>query len=113
MTAIRKFNQYCATMESLYKPEWSIPLPPPLPTELAELRACTHLMEDVWVSPSAGNIPRWLDDLDVREGIRAMQKVDRAKEERDRLGQEAENLCGWMGKELTALELALRVQSCE
>jgi len=69
-------------------------------------------MEDVWVSPLPGDIPRWLDDSDVREGIQAMIKIERCQEEEDRLCREADNLCHWFGSELTALEVAIRVQSC-
>lgn len=107
MNAIRKFNGYCATLEALYKPQWGIPLPDPLPTQLAPLRDASHLMEDVWISPKAGELPRWLEDVDVRDGIRAMLKVDRCLEERRRLGMEADNICRWFGRELCAIEQAL------
>lgn len=66
-------------------------------------------MEDVWISQS-GDIPRWLDDADVRQGIRAMLKIDRCLEERCRLGREADNLCRWFGRELAAIELVLHEQ---
>jgi hypothetical protein len=82
MAAIRKFNKYCATLESLYDPAWLIPLPQPLPTQLVALRDGHALMEDVWITPSAGEVPQWLEDVDVREGIRAMLKLDRCLEER-------------------------------
>jgi hypothetical protein len=64
-------------------------------------------MEDVWITPSPQEIPRWLDDPDVREGIRAMLKVDRCLEERRRLGNEADNMCRWFGRELEAIEVAI------
>jgi hypothetical protein len=37
MAAIRKFNTYCAILSSLYRAEWSIPLPKPLPSQLSTL----------------------------------------------------------------------------
>ena len=111
MAAIRKFNKYCETLESLHQPSWSIPLPRPLPTGLAALRNGPDLQEDVWITPSHGNLPRWLEDPNVRDGIRAMLKVDRCLEERRRLGIEADNLCRWFGRELAAVELALRTPS--
>jgi hypothetical protein len=113
MAAIRKYNKYCQTLETLYKPAWSIPLPRPLPTELATLRDSSDLMEDVWIMPSAGDIPLWLEDADVREGIRAMLKLDRCLEEWRRLGIEADNLCRWFGCELAAVELALLTPACK
>ena len=111
MNAIRKFNKYCETLENLYKPEWNIPLPEPLPTQLAVLRDSSSLMEDVWITPAEGEVPRWLEDRGVREGIRAILKLDRCLEERRRLGTEADNLCRWFGRELCALEVALSTPS--
>jgi hypothetical protein len=111
MTAIRKFNNYCEKLETLYKPGWSIPIPQALPTELAKLRDCPHFMEDVWITPSTGQVPCWLDDLNVREGIHAMLKADRCLEEHRRLGIEADNICHWFGKELAAVEVAIRTSS--
>jgi hypothetical protein len=109
MTAICKFNSYCERLESLYDPSWSIPLPTPLPTKLADLRNDQTLMEDVWITPSVGDVPRWMEDPDVRDGIRALLKWERCQEEQRRLGLEADNLCRWFGDELAALELALRL----
>ena len=111
MNAIHKFNKYCEALENLYKPEWNIPLPEPLPTQLAVLRDSSSLMEDVWIVPAEGEVPRWLEDSDVREGIRAILKLDRCLEERRRLGIEADNLCRWFGQELSALEVALSTPS--
>ncbi|KAG1735673.1 uncharacterized protein EDB91DRAFT_1348200 [Suillus paluster] len=109
MMAIRKFNSYCERLESLYDPTWTIPLPTPLPTKLAELRGDQTLMQDVWVTPSMGDVPCWLEDADIRDGIRALLKRDRCQEEQKRLGMEADNLCRFFGEELTALELSLRL----
>jgi hypothetical protein len=111
MTTIRKFNSYCKHLESLYDLTWGIPLPPPLPTKLADLRNDPTLMEDVWITPSVDNVPRWIEDVDVRDGIRAMLKWDRCQEEECHLGLEADNLCQWFRDELAALELALHSPS--
>jgi hypothetical protein len=107
MTALRKFNAYCERLEELYNPAYGIPLPTPLPTKLNDLRNDQSLMEDVWITPSTGDVPRWLQDQDIRDGIRAMLKRDRCIEEQRRLGLEADNLCRWFGDELSAIELAL------
>ncbi|KAG2737671.1 hypothetical protein P692DRAFT_201672633, partial [Suillus brevipes Sb2] len=108
MTAIRKFNSYCEQLESHYDISSGIPLPSPLPTKLVDLRADPTLMEDVWITPSAGEVPRWLEDSEVRDGIRALLKRDRCHEEQLRLRTEADNLCRFFGAELAALELAIR-----
>ncbi|OSD02619.1 hypothetical protein PYCCODRAFT_1410600 [Trametes coccinea BRFM310] len=110
MTAIRKFNTYCDTLKTVYNAEWNFPLPQHLPTELGALREDTSLLTDVWITPTETDMPpRWLDDPQVRSGIRALLNKDRCQEERRRLGQEADNLCRWYGRELAAVELALRM----
>ncbi|KAG0701303.1 hypothetical protein DFH29DRAFT_982784 [Suillus ampliporus] len=88
LTALRKFNGYYEHLEALYDSSWGIPLPSPLPTKLAELCGDPSLMEDVWIIPSMGQVPRWLEDADKGLGI------------------EADNLCCFFGEELAALELA-------
>ncbi|KIJ58397.1 hypothetical protein HYDPIDRAFT_34233 [Hydnomerulius pinastri MD-312] len=108
MAAIKKFNKYCEQLEEHYDPSYAIPLPTPLPTKLADLRSDQTLLQDVWISPSTGEIPLWLEDSSVREGIRALLKRDRCREEQCRLGIEADNMCRWFGLELCTVELALR-----
>lgn len=97
----------------MYKAEWGFPLPQPLPTELAALRDEPDLLADVWILPVPGDAPRWLEDSTVRQGIRAMLTLDRCREERRRLGNEADNLCRWYGRELAAVELAMRLPKCK
>jgi len=70
-------------------------------------------MEDIWTTPSTGDIPRWLEDLDVREGIRAMLRIDRCLEEECRLAMEADNLCRWLAEEVGTVELAIQTPSCK
>src|ERR1700675_686786 len=113
MTAIRKFNKYCETLERLYDPTWKIPLPLPLSLQLATLRDQPGLMEDVWITPSSGKTPCWLGDADVRDGIRAMLKLDRCAEESKRLHREAANITQWLQHERDAVELVLSTPSCE
>ncbi|KAI6152500.1 hypothetical protein BKA82DRAFT_29556 [Pisolithus tinctorius] len=107
MSAICKFNKYCERLAELYDASSGIPLPSPLPTKLAELRNDQSLLEDVWVTPSVGEIPRWLEDVGVREGIRVVLKSDRCLEEQRRLGMEADHMCRCFGRELCAIELMI------
>ncbi|KAF9006921.1 hypothetical protein BDQ17DRAFT_1324214 [Cyathus striatus] len=65
MSAIKKFNKYCKKLAQLHKPEWNIPLPDPLPTQLSVLRDSSNLMEDVWITWTEGTIPKWLNDVNV------------------------------------------------
>jgi len=108
MAAIRKYNNYCEQLSQLHNPTWAIPLPAPLPTTLVDLRNDPTLMQDVWITPSTEEVPRWLEDVDVRDGIRALLKHERCLEEQRRLGMEADNMCRWFGNELTAIQVALR-----
>ena len=108
MSAIRKFNTYCENLAELYDPSSGISLPSPLPTKLTELRNDQSLLQDIWVTPSIGEIPYWIGDIDVREGIRVVLKSDRCLEEQHRLGIEADNMCQWYRRELCAVELAIR-----
>ncbi|KAG1722590.1 uncharacterized protein EDB91DRAFT_1088074 [Suillus paluster] len=79
----------------------------PLQTNLNDLCNDQSLMEDVWITPSMGDVPRWLEDQDIHDGIRAMLKRDRCIEEQWCLGLEADNLCRWVSDKLLAIELAL------
>jgi hypothetical protein len=99
-------------MRELHKPAWSIPIPQSLPIDLGALRDSVDFMEDVWISRSQGPIPRWLEDHDVRDGIRAMLKQDRCLEEKQRLHIEADNLCRWFGREVAGVELTLCSDPC-
>ncbi|KAI6031038.1 hypothetical protein EDC04DRAFT_2868959 [Pisolithus marmoratus] len=92
MAAIRKYNTYCEQLSQLYDPSWAIPLPSSLPTKLVDLRNDVSLMEDVWITPSPGETPRWLEDADVRDGIQALLKRERCLEEQHRLSLEADNI---------------------
>ena len=111
--AIRKYNHYCEQLSQLYDPSCAIPLPPPLPTTLTDLQNDPMLMQDIWVTPSVGEVPRWLEDADVRDGIRALIKTEHCLEEQRRLGLEADNMCRWFGHELTAIHVALRQSESE
>ena len=108
LTAIRKFNKYCVELQRLYQPEWSFHLPAALPVELGPLREDSSLLADVWVTRVSQPTPRWLCDVLVRKGIQAVLAKDRCLEERRRLEMEADNLCRSYGRDLAAVELAMR-----
>jgi hypothetical protein len=107
LSAIRRFNKICTELKEMLKPEWNIPVPEPLPTDVHELRDESHLMEDVWIERTVGATPRWIESPEVRRGIRSMLILDRCKEERLRLGKEADTMCRWFGDELMRTELAI------
>ncbi|KAF8834008.1 hypothetical protein BDN67DRAFT_1016963 [Paxillus ammoniavirescens] len=107
MAAIHKYNKYCHQLEDLYDSSYTLPLPKSLPTKLTELHSDQTLLQDMWISPFIGEIPRWLEDVSVCDGIHGLLKRDRCQEEQQRLGMEADNMCCWFGIKLSAVELAL------
>ena len=68
-------------------------------------------MEDVWITPMREKA-QWLEESEVREGIRAMLKQRRCLEERVCLGIEADNLCRWFGEELCAMRGGTCIAKC-
>ena len=108
MSAIGKFNNYCARLEELYNPTYTILLLTPLPTKLAELCNDQTLLKDVWITQSPeGETPLWLGDCDVRSGIQGLLKLDHCHEEQHQLGVEADNMCRWFGRELCVVKFTL------
>lgn len=104
---IRRFNDLCAQAKACYKRKWNIPLPQPLPEEIAKLKKDPGLMEDVWISSAPSTTYQWLYDADIREAMRAVHRKERCLEEIRRLGTEMDNLCQWFGSEMKAVEIAL------
>ncbi|KAJ7490764.1 hypothetical protein FB451DRAFT_1124335 [Mycena latifolia] len=107
LRSIAKFNSYCADLERLRPPGCTIPIPSPLSTQLNGLRDDPSLHEDVWITPSEGQIPRWLNDADVRDGIRALHSADRCAEEASRLNMERQNMAKWVAQELSIAVAAI------
>ncbi|KAJ7696295.1 hypothetical protein B0H17DRAFT_1131077 [Mycena rosella] len=107
LRSIAKFNAYCVDLERVRPPGCPIPIPPPLSTQLNSLRDDPSLHEDVWITPAQGEIPRWLDDADVRDGIRALHSADRCAEEASRLNMEHCNMANWLTQELSVVTLAI------
>ena len=56
MAAICKYNKYCEQLSQLHDSSWAVPLPAPLPTTLVDLCCDLTLMQDVWITPSVGEI---------------------------------------------------------
>ncbi|KAJ7907174.1 hypothetical protein B0H13DRAFT_2332561 [Mycena leptocephala] len=101
--APKKFNGYCARLEELRPPRCNIPIPVALPTTLDGLRSNPSLYQDVWIQSSNEPVPRWLEDHDVRDGIRSLHIIDRCSEEVDRLNLERANLDLWLTEELAVV----------
>ncbi|KAJ7050263.1 hypothetical protein C8F01DRAFT_1035389 [Mycena amicta] len=107
---IKKYNDYCTKFQSERPEDCLVPIPRPLPTQLAALRSDYSLQEDIWTTPTDGRPPRWVTDEDVRQGIRALHSYDRCKEEHARLQQEYSNMQHWLSHELALCARA--VEAC-
>ncbi|KAJ7174941.1 hypothetical protein C8R46DRAFT_832782, partial [Mycena filopes] len=108
LKSIAKFNGYCAELEKLRPPGCKIPIPSPLSSQLNGLRSDTSLHEDVWITPSEGEIPRWLNDADIRDGISALHSADRCAEETRRLEVERTNMAAWLTQEIAIVAEAIQ-----
>ncbi|KAJ6580419.1 hypothetical protein DFH09DRAFT_1076679 [Mycena vulgaris] len=109
LQSIGKFNAYGAALERLRPPGCKIPIPSPLSTQLNALRDDASLHEDVWITPAEGQIPRWLNDADVRDGICALHSADRCAEEASRLNIERRNMGNWLTQELDIISKAIEM----
>ncbi|KAJ6533961.1 hypothetical protein DFH09DRAFT_1405699 [Mycena vulgaris] len=109
LRSIGKFNAYGAALERLRPPGCKIPIPSPLSTQLNALRDDASLHEDVWITPAEGQIPRWLNDADVRDGICALHSADRCAEEASRLNMERRNMGNWLTQELDIVSKAIEM----
>ncbi|KAJ2934568.1 hypothetical protein H1R20_g2518, partial [Candolleomyces eurysporus] len=105
--AIQRYNTECQALAAMRPPGCQIPVPDPLPTSMVELKRDNSLMENVWIEPVTDGSHRWVHDQDVRDGIRAMLRLQRCREERRRLGTEADNMFRWYRRELQAIMAAI------
>ncbi|KAJ7850971.1 hypothetical protein B0H13DRAFT_2360391 [Mycena leptocephala] len=109
LKAIKNFNTGCETLERLRPSNCNIPIPSSLSTQLNSLRNDPSLHEDVWITPSDGPIPRWLNDEDVRDGIRSFHTADRCAKEVVRLNLERDNLRRWLMEEQEVVRRAIEM----
>ncbi|KII90299.1 hypothetical protein PLICRDRAFT_78542, partial [Plicaturopsis crispa FD-325 SS-3] len=109
----KSYNKLCQELASLIKRRKALPgAVPPTPIArdgLFKLDVDDDIWQDVGLSDEEGvvaDIPLWLGDDDVREGIRARLELDRCIEEEDRLGKERCTLQEWMIEEWNVLKEA-------
>ncbi|KAJ2915397.1 hypothetical protein MD484_g5045, partial [Candolleomyces efflorescens] len=107
-SAIEHYNRDCNKLAKSRPPKCTIPVPKPLPTTLKMLKACPDLMESVWIEPVDAEKQRWVHDAGIQSGIRAVHRLERCAEETRRLGNEADNMCRWFGREISAVAEAMQ-----
>ena len=75
---------------------------------ISKLREEDDLNQDVWVAPGhQHDAPPWVKDSAIREGIRAMHKLDCCGEEMNRLKHEANNMVLWFSNHRILIEICL------
>jgi hypothetical protein len=106
---IRIYNKYCEQLNApgVWNASWKLPQPRLLPANPDKLKDDAGFLESINLR-FADNVPRWSSDASIRLGIRAMLKLDRCKEEEERLRREALNMLEWFKAEVTAVNVALR-----
>ena len=109
--AISKFNDLCLVLEELRPAGCNIPIPAALSTKLNDLRDDPSLHEDVWIKQTQGDIPRWLNDEDVRDGIQSLHSLDRCREEGVRLRREGKNMQEWLDDEVAIVSHAMEIST--
>ncbi|KAJ2914823.1 hypothetical protein MD484_g5591, partial [Candolleomyces efflorescens] len=107
-SAVEHYNRDCNKLAKARPPKCTIPVPKPLPSTLKLLKACPDLMESVWIEPIDPQKQRWVHDAGIRSGIRAVHRLERCAEETRRLGREADNMCRWFGREVSAVAAAMQ-----
>ena len=105
---IKKYNESCKRIETLAGTPPIVPIPPPLPLQIQELREDKDLNIDVWFADDDNaKPPLWVTSSVVRKAIRNQLHLERTSEEAERLGREVNNLIRWYTLELAAYKVAM------
>jgi phage tail protein X len=84
--AVVHYNRDCAKLAKMCPKGCFIPLPKPLPTTLAQLKACPELMESVWIEPVDSEKQCCIFKANICNGICAVHQINQCAEEALRLG---------------------------
>ena len=110
---VKSYNDLCAEMAHLVSMQ-DAPLgakvPEPLQREgLFQLDVDDSIWQDIGLSEEHdGDVPRWIGDDDVRQGIKWMLQLERCSEEESRLMRERLAMQAWMVEEWNCTEMAFR-----
>ncbi|KII84699.1 hypothetical protein PLICRDRAFT_117578 [Plicaturopsis crispa FD-325 SS-3] len=113
LSLARAYNKLCEDLASLIRQRKALPgavAPTPISKDgLFKLDVDDDIWQDIGLEEddsSGGDIPPWLGDDDVRDGIRARLEVDRCLEEEVRLKRERCTMQEWMIEEWNVLRVA-------
>jgi hypothetical protein len=109
----KKYNSLCAELETLIN-QGSAPRGAVIPhiiekEGLFQLDVDDEIWQDVGLQENDfdGEIPGWLGDDDVREGIKSLLELDRCEEEERRLCKERQAIQEWMLEEWQCVSEAI------
>jgi hypothetical protein len=113
MRLVTKYNKLCENLTSMINmgeaPRGAIP-PYPIEREgLFKLDVDDEVWQDIGLNNDNnvdGDLPLWLSDDNVRQGIKALLELDRCDEEQRRLCKERQNMQEWMIREWNYITLA-------
>ena len=102
---VTKYNKLCENLSSMINigeaPRGAVP-PHPIEREgLFRLDVNDEIWQDIGLNNDDsvdGDLPQWLSDDDVRQGIKALLALDCCHEEQRRLCKERQNMQEWMVK---------------
>ena len=112
MKLVTSYNQLCTQLATLIKrgeaPTTAI-APKPIQREgLFALDVDDDIWQDTGLDDDQGvQVPRWLGDDKVREGIQALLELDRCSEEQHRVIKERAAMQEWFVEEWNSLSKAL------
>ena len=108
---VRSFNAICAQMQDIAPRRAFLPRP-------IDMKGLYKLDVDdaIWQDAGLGgetedDIPRWMSDKSVKEGIKCLLQLDRCIEEEYRLKKERCTLQKWLQEEWQCLQQAIKISS--
>jgi hypothetical protein len=108
----RTYNELCEDLESMIAhgtaPQGAV-APHTIEKEgLFKLDVDDEIWQDIGLVDFEGQIPRWLGDDKVRQGIKSSLELDRCEEEERRLCKERQAIQDWMVEEWHCVDAAIK-----
>jgi hypothetical protein len=108
---VSTYNGLCSQLQSLIRqqraPPFAIPPHPIARDGIFKLDIDDEIWQDIGLDDPTIDVPPWLSDDDVRNGIRLQLEVDRCFEEEARLMRERSIIQEWMLAEWEGIQDAL------
>jgi hypothetical protein len=115
LNLVKRYNTFCVEIEELIRRRHA-PVHAIAPKQLDQeglfaLDVDDVIWDDRGLDDHTQDVPLWLGDETVKDGIRAFLMVDRCKEEQQYLQREVEALAAWFMEEWNLIEVSLNYTS--